>query len=103
MSIFTVFDEMSKKDKDVRIFTHILGTELKGKKGDKYGAVTIQVDEETHQQIAKRMFGIGDKKVHVVFVVADADEYNEISGPKKEKPVKKKSVLDMGLPSRFKR
>lgn len=85
-SIFAVMDEMSKQNKDISLFTHFLGSELKGRKGEKYGAMTIQVDEETHSNIARSILLGEGKKYRLALVVMDAEEFNEILKQKPNPP-----------------
>ena len=75
-----VLEKMAEQNKDIRAFRHVLGIELRGKKGSKYSELKIQIDEETHQDIAEMMFArfYGEKKKIIVCYVIDRAQFDEI-------------------------
>jgi hypothetical protein len=75
-----VLEKMADQNKDIRAFRHILGIDLKGKAGKKFSELKIQIDEETHQDIAEMMLygGYGPSKKIVVCYVIDRAEFDEI-------------------------
>lgn len=74
-----VLEQMANENKDIRAFRHILGVEMKGKKGNKYNELKIQIDPETHDDIANMiMFGMDSKKKIVVCYVIDREQFDKI-------------------------
>lgn len=74
-----VMEKMASENKDIRAFRHILGIDLKGRKGNQYSELKLQIDPETHQDIAEMMFsGFGPKKKIVICYVIDREQFDEI-------------------------
>ncbi len=72
-----IMEEMVKQKKDIRTFRHILGVELKGKKNNKYSELKIQIDEETHHDIADMIMKRGKEKLIICYVM-DKSDFEEI-------------------------
>lgn len=79
-----VLEKMCEQNKDIRAFRHILGVELKGRKGKEHSELKIQIDPETHQDIAEMIFygGYGPRKKIVVCYVIDREQFDEIKNTK---------------------
>lgn len=75
-----VLERMVNENKDIRAFRHILGIEMKGRKGKEYSELKIQIDPETHHDIAEMMLygGYGPGKKIVVCYVIDREQFDEI-------------------------
>lgn len=80
LSDWQALEQMVEQNKDIKAFRHILGVELKGRNKNKYSELKIQIDEETHRELAEMILfgGYGPRKKIVVCYVFDREQFDKL-------------------------